>query len=166
MNCIYAAYLTMWPDNVCAHNLTILTVKNGLISISADVVEGVWVLIHNKSSHICMYIFIYSIFCKHLFADLVECLWAAVRVAEFHVNGVVEQSQAAARLQDSVDFLEKAWPVKPVEGRHGCQQVHWAVSKWQLLSHTLSKDGTITEMCSEHMNIQHTWRWSRTQYKG
>ncbi len=68
---------------------------------------------------------------------------AAVRVAELHVNGVVEQSHAATGLQDSVGLLEKAWSVEPVEGRHGCHQVHWAVSKRQLLGHTLSKDGTV-----------------------
>lgn len=126
---------------VCAIKLTIFTVNKKALYPALQM----WLRVFECSFTIK---FLRWIFCKHLFADLVECVWAAVRVAEFHVNGVVEQSQAAARLQDSVDFFEKAWPVKPVEGRHGCHQVHWAVSERQLLSHTLSEDGTITDICS------------------
>lgn len=61
---------------------------------------------------------------EHLLADLVQFLPVAVGEAELHVNGVVEQSQAATGLQDPVGLLEEAGPVKPVEGRHGCHQVH------------------------------------------
>lgn len=80
-------------------------------------------------------------FWRHLFAHLIERVRAAVSVAELHVDGVVEQSQTAPGLQNSVGLLEKAWPVEPVKGRHGGNQVHWAVSKAKFFGHTLSKDG-------------------------
>lgn len=111
---------------------------NSLLSTSAHVAKGVSVHIDNKMET-----------SSYLFADLVECVWAAIGVAELHVNGVVEQSQAAMGLQDSVGLLEKAWSVEPVERRHGCHQVHWAVSQWQLLGHALSKDGTVAKAKSK-----------------
>lgn len=77
----------------------------------------------------------------HLLAGLVQCLLAAAGVTQLHVEGVVDQGQAAAGLQDSVGLLEEAWPVKPVEGRHGRHQVHGAVVQRQLFGGTLSVVG-------------------------
>lgn len=74
----------------------------------------------------------------YLFAHLIERLRATAGVAELHLHGVVEQRQAAARLQDPVGFLQEERPVEPVEGRHGRHQVGRAVVQGQLLGRTLS----------------------------
>ena len=60
----------------------------------------------------------------HLFADGVQGVRAATLPVQLHVQGVVEQRQAAAGLQNPVGLLEEAWAVEPVEGRHGGHQIH------------------------------------------
>ena len=62
----------------------------------------------------------------HLFADGVQGVGAAASVAQLHVQGVVEQGQAAAGLQDPVGLLEEAGAVEPVKGAHGRHQIHRA----------------------------------------
>lgn len=63
------------------------------------------------------------VFSLYLSAHLIERLRAAARVTELHLQGVVEQRQAAARFQDPVGLLQEERPVEPVEGRHGCHQI-------------------------------------------